>query len=67
MPFNAYGFFTKFAIKLIACRPGMRVKASHDYDLTDYRVGGIHRPFRGERNRHRWSAHADLVASRLRR
>jgi menaquinone-dependent protoporphyrinogen oxidase len=36
MPFSAYGFFTKFAIKLIARRHGMLVKSSQDYDLTDY-------------------------------
>ena len=36
MPFSAYGFFTKFAIKLIARRHGMLVKTSQDYDLTDY-------------------------------
>ena len=33
---RAYGFFTKFAIKLIARRHGMLVKTSRDYDLTDY-------------------------------
>ena len=36
MPFGAYGFFTKFAIKLIARRHGMLVKTSKDYDLADY-------------------------------
>jgi menaquinone-dependent protoporphyrinogen oxidase len=36
MPFSVYGFFTKFAIKLIARRHGMLVKTSQDYDLTDY-------------------------------
>jgi menaquinone-dependent protoporphyrinogen IX oxidase len=36
MPFGAYGFFTKFAIKFIARRHGMLVKTSKDYDLADY-------------------------------
>ena len=36
MPFRADGFFTKFAIKLIARKHGMLVKTSQDYDLTNY-------------------------------
>jgi menaquinone-dependent protoporphyrinogen oxidase len=36
MLFNAYGFFTKVAIKLIARKRGRVVNTSEDYDLTDY-------------------------------
>ena len=36
MPFSASGFFTKFAIMLIARRHGMLVKTSQGYDLTYY-------------------------------
>lgn len=36
MPFSAYGFLTKLAIKFIARKRGMVVKTSEDYDLTDY-------------------------------
>jgi menaquinone-dependent protoporphyrinogen oxidase len=36
MPFTVYGFFTKFAIKLIVRRYGILVNTSQDYDLTDY-------------------------------
>jgi menaquinone-dependent protoporphyrinogen IX oxidase len=36
MPFSAYGFFTKLAIRYIARRRGKNVKTSEDYDLTDY-------------------------------
>jgi menaquinone-dependent protoporphyrinogen IX oxidase len=36
MAFRAYGFFTKFSIKLIARRQDMLVRTSRDYDLTDY-------------------------------
>lgn len=36
MPFSAYGFFTKLAIRYIARRRGKSVRTSEDYDLTDY-------------------------------
>jgi hypothetical protein len=40
MPFSAYSFFMKLAIKLIARWHGMPVRTSQDYDLTDYAVLG---------------------------
>jgi hypothetical protein len=51
MPFTAYGFFAKLAIRYIARRRGKRVKTSEDHDLTDYAAleTDIHRPFRGSR------------------
>jgi menaquinone-dependent protoporphyrinogen oxidase len=36
MPFPAYGYLTKLAIRFIAQRRGLAVKMSQDYDLTDY-------------------------------
>jgi menaquinone-dependent protoporphyrinogen oxidase len=40
MPFSAYSFFMKLAIKFIAHWHGMSVKTSQDYDLTDYAALG---------------------------
>ncbi len=39
MPFSAYGFFTKLAIKSIV-RRGVIVDTAQDYDLTDYTALG---------------------------